>query len=295
MSGTILVTGAGGQLGKTLLDQWQQSPLPDYSLEAVNRSALDIADGEQVSAVLSQLKPSVIINAAAYTQVDGAESDSDAAHNVNGAGVASLAAWAAQNGARLLHVSTDFVFDGRANTPYTPEDKTAPLGAYGASKLAGEAQLRALLTENYAIVRTSWLYSSYGNNFVKTMLRLMGERDELKVVNDQVGSPTSTRSLAALLFAMIRRGEYSGIYHWSDGGSISWFDFAVEILRQALAKGLLQNEIPIQPIATSEYPTPAKRPAYSVLDRSRAQAEFDCPAASWQQQLSAVLDELAQD
>lgn len=295
MTASIVLIGRGGQLGQTLSQLWAAAPIPQYDFIALDRAALDLDHPSRVSAVLAELAPTIIINAAAYTQVDKAESDVAAAHRVNEEAVAAIASWAADQDARILHISTDFVFDGAGETPYRPEQPTNPIGAYGRSKLAGEAQLRALAGEKCAIVRTSWLYSEYGNNFVKTMLRLMGERDALSVVNDQIGSPTSTHSLAQLLFAMIRQGSYQGVYHWSDGGSISWYDFAREIQRQALQKGLLQNEIPIHPIATSEYPTPARRPAYSVLDRNRAQAEFDCPTLDWQQQLSAVLDELAKD
>ncbi|MEX0963725.1 MAG: dTDP-4-dehydrorhamnose reductase [Pseudohongiellaceae bacterium] len=302
MTGTIVVTGATGQLGQTLTRRWAEAPIAQFSFIALDRSALDLAEPDRMAAVLNELKPAVIVNAAAYTQVDKAESDSAAAYAVNDSAVAAMAAWAAHNGAKILHISTDFVFDGAGTSPYLPSQQPKPLGVYGASKLAGEKQLMSLAedcsedsSENCsAIIRTSWLYSEYGNNFLKTMLSLMAAREELAVVSDQLGSPTSTHSLAQLLFAMIQRGEYSGIYHWSDGASISWFEFAREIQRQALQKGLLAHEIPIRPITSSEYPTAAQRPAYSVLDRGRAQAQFDCPAQDWKQLLSAVLDKLVQ-
>ncbi len=288
----IVVTGASGQLGQTLSRLWADAPLLQHEFSALGRAELDICDPAMTSAVLAELRPAVIVNAAAYTQVDRAESDGVSAYLANEAAAATLASWAAENSARLLHISTDFVFDGSSNTPYQPDQSTSPLGVYGASKLAGETQIRALADGRSAILRTSWLYSEYGNNFVKTMLRLMGERDRLSVVDDQVGSPTSTHSLAELIFAMIGKGAFDGIYHWTDGGSISWYEFALEIQRQALEIGLLEKAIPIHPIPTSEYPTPAQRPAYSVLDRSRVLEEFDCPSEDWKAQLNEVLKAL---
>lgn len=289
----VVVTGASGQLGQSLSQLWSEAPLPRYRYAALSRTELDINNPEEANARLAELRPTVIVNAAAFTQVDKAESEQDSAYLTNDAAVATLASWAAENSARLLHVSTDFVFDGKADTPYRPDQNTSALGTYGASKLAGEAKVLSLAGDCSAIVRTSWLYSEFGSNFVKTMLRLMNERDQLAVVDDQIGSPTSTHGLAELIFAMIARGSYDGIYHWTDGGSISWHDFAVEIQKQALETGLVEKAIPIRSIATSEYPTPAQRPAYSVLDRSRAMAEFDCPSEDWQAQLNRVLKALA--
>lgn len=291
----ILVTGATGQLGQTLSRRWAESPIPDYQLEALARPELDLSQIDRALAVLSELKPAIIVNAAAYTQVDQAEADSVAAHLVNAEAVGGLATWVVENDAKLIHVSTDFVFDGLSKTPYRPEHQTNPLGLYGASKLAGEQKIQARAKQCSAIIRTSWLYSEYGNNFVKTMLRLMKERDQLSVVDDQIGSPSSTHGLTALIFAMISKASYQGIYHWSDGASISWYDFAKEIQEQAIQEGLLSKAIPISPIATSEYPTPAQRPAYSVLDRSRVMEEFDCPVQDWKEQLRLVLKKLASE
>ena len=247
----IVVTGATGQLGQTLAQLWAESPLPQYQLKVLSRSELDIAKAGMTDAVLSELKPSVVVNAAAYTQVDRAESDSESAALVNAQAVGAIARWVAANQARLIHISTDFVFDGTSKTPYSPDQQTGPLGAYGSSKLAGEQQIQALANERSAIVRTSWLYSEFGNNFVKTMLRLMGEKEQLSIVNDQIGSPSSTHGLAALIFAMILRQRYQGIYHWTDGASISWFEFAQEIQGQALQEGLLSKAIPISRIPLS--------------------------------------------
>jgi len=291
-SSLIVVTGATGQLGQTISRLWSESPLRHYQLKALDRSELDLSQPDTAIAVLAELKPAVIINAAAYTQVDKAESDSIAAHLVNAEAAGRIAAWSAQNDAKLIQLSTDFVFDGSSKTPYRPDHQTNPLGAYGASKLAGEHKIQTQPSQHSAIIRTSWLFSEYGNNFLKTMLRLMGDRDQLSVVNDQIGSPTSTHGLAALIFAMISKDSYQGIYHWTDGASISWYEFAQEIQNQAIQEGLLSKAIPINPISTSEYPTPAQRPAYSVLDRSRALAEFDCPVEDWKAQLNLVLKEL---
>lgn len=291
-AGHILVTGASGQLGQTLVRLWERSPIPQYQFSALPRTQLDIGKPDLAAAVLSELQPTVIVNTGAYTQVDKAESEGDAAYLINEAGTATLARWAAQNGAQLLHISTDFVFDGSSTSPYLPDSQTSPLGVYGASKLAGEKALLAADDGNGAIIRTSWLYSEYGNNFVKTMLRLMGERDAVSVVDDQIGSPTSSHSLAQLIFAMIQKRDYRGIYHWNDGGSMSWFEFAQQIQSQALRAGILSKAIPITPIATSEYPTPAQRPAYSVLDRSRALEDFECPGLDWKRQLAEVIAEL---
>jgi dTDP-4-dehydrorhamnose reductase len=291
-AGHILVTGASGQLGQTLARLWVEAPIPQFQFSALPRAQLDIGKPDLAAAVLSELQPTVIVNAAAYTQVDKAETDRDAVFQVNETGTATLARWAAHSGAKLLHISTDFVFNGAKSSPYVPDDQTEPLGAYGASKLAGEKALLAASNNNAAIIRTSWLYSRYGNNFVKTMLRLMAESDALSVVEDQIGSPTSTDSLARLIFAMIQKRDYQGIYHWTDGGSISWFEFAQQIQGQALQAGILSKAIPITPITTSEYPTPAKRPAYSVLDRSRALEEFECLVLDWEQKLAEVIAEL---
>lgn len=292
-SSVIVVTGATGQLGQTLSRFWAESPLPQYQLEALDRSELDMSQADMAIGVLSELKPAVIVNAAAYTQVDKAESDSKAAYLVNAEAAGRIAAWSAENDAKLIHISTDFVFDGSSKTPYKPDHQTNPLGVYGASKLAGEIEIQNEAKQRSAIIRTSWLYSEYGNNFVKTMLRLMRDTDQLSIVNDQIGSPTSTHGLAALIFAMIPKDSYQGIYHWTDGASISWYEFAQEIQDQAVQEGLLSKAIPISPISTSGYPTPAQRPAYSVLDRSRAIAEFECPVLDWKGQLNLVIKELA--
>ena len=289
----IVLTGAGGQFGQTLVACWPDSLLSQYELIPLMRGDLDIADAAAVHSTLDALQPALIINAAAYTAVDKAESEAEAAFAINERGVSNLAA---SSTCPLIHLSTDFVFDGAASTPYAENTATAPLSVYGKSKLAGE---KALLAQkpDAMIIRTSWLYSEYGTNFVKTMLRLMSERDALSIVNDQIGSPTSTHSLAAVvcsaastrLDSAAMPKEPSGIFHWSDGASITWFDFALEIQTQALALGLLKSRCTLRPIPTSEYPTPAARPLYSVMSRARARAEFDCPTNTWQAELKRCL------
>jgi len=289
----IVLTGAGGQFGQTLVACWPDSLLSQYELIPLMRGDLDIADAAAVHSTLDALQPVLIINAAAYTAVDKAESEAEAAFAINERGVANLAA---ASTCPLIHLSTDFVFDGAASTPYAENTATAPLSVYGKSKLAGE---KALLAQkpDAMIIRTSWLYSEYGANFVKTMLRLMSERDALSIVNDQIGSPTSTHSLAAVvcsaastrLDSAAMPKEPTGIFHWSDGASITWFDFALEIQTQALALGLLKSRCTLRPIPTSEYPTPAARPLYSVMSRARARAEFDCPTNTWQAELKRCL------
>ena len=289
----IVLTGAGGQFGQTLVACWPDSLLSQYELIPLMRGDLDIADAAAVHSTLDALQPALIINAAAYTAVDKAESEAEAAFAINERGVANLAA---ASTCPLIHLSTDFVFDGAASTPYAENTATAPLSVYGKSKLAGE---KALLAQkpDAMIIRTSWLYSEYGTNFVKTMLRLMSERDALSIVNDQIGSPTSTHSLAAVvcsaastrLDSAAMPKEPTGIFHWSDGASITWFDFALEIQTQALALGLLKSRCTLRPIPTSEYPTPAARPLYSVMSRARARAEFDCPTNTWQAELKRCL------
>lgn len=272
----VVLTGANGQLGQCLLSAWQTSRLAERAqLITLTRADLDIADEAQVNRVLNTHSPRLLINAAAYTAVDNAESQQQLAVDINAAGPENLARWATANGgASLIHVSTDFVFDGAATSPYTETSATAPLGVYGASKRDGEQRVLAALPHDSVIVRTSWLYSEHGANFVKTMLRLMAERDSLSVVNDQIGSPTSAHSLAAVILTLAEQrlsgaASVSGLTHWSDGGAISWFDFTVEIQRQALELGLLNKPCELRAIPSSDYPTPAQRPAYSVLDRSR--------------------------
>ena len=294
---TVVVTGAGGQLGQTLQRDWVASGLgQEFQLRAFSHEELDCSDESALATILEPLQCSAIINAAAYTQVDRAEQEAGLAYSVNEAAVRNLAIWCLQNQARLIHISTDFVFDGKKNSPYEESDLTAPLGVYGKSKQAGEQVLLEAQQNDaldMAMIRASWLYSSHGSNFVKTMLRLMAEKEEARVVIDQVGSPTSTHSLAAVIFALLLNGDAGGIFHWCDGAEISWYDFALAIQKIGLEKGILATRIPVRPIPTEAYPTAAQRPAYSVLDRSRALHELAIQATDWRQELDRVLTEIA--
>ena len=291
----ILLTGCLGQLGSTIQLHWGASQLAaSHELLAVDIDQLDLTDAEDVTAYLNQLKPAVIINAAAYTNVDGAETDEELAYAVNAEAVSCLVSWCAANPCRLIQVSTDFVFDGAQREPYKPDAAPAPLSVYGASKLAGENEILERLPQAGIIVRTSWLYSEFGRNFVKTMLRIMADKRELKVVNDQIGSPTSAHTLTQFLFELIQSETSSGMYHWTDGGEISWFDFAEAIYVQGKLAGLLANDVTILPIPSAEYPTPATRPYYSVLDRSSSLALTGSEPQGWQSALQYVISSLAQ-
>jgi dTDP-4-dehydrorhamnose reductase len=233
----VLITGSKGQLGQTL--QLNQS---HHDVIAVDVDQLDITNLDAVMKFCQQMKPEVILNAAAYTAVDQAESDDSTAYAVNCTGVANLALAAKSVGARLIHISTDYVFSGDAHCPYMPTDSTAPIGVYGKTKLAGEEVLFETLGDQAVVVRTAWVYSIYANNFVKTMLRLMAERSELGVIADQVGSPTSTTDLARCLWQMAESNDCSGIYHFTNSGVASWYDFAVAIRTQAEELGLLNPD-----------------------------------------------------
>ena len=287
MSGGALVTGAGGQLGRELV----LTAPAGTDCAALDRQGLDIGDAAAIGRALDAHEPQVVINAAAYTAVDRAEAEADAAEAINGTAPGLLAAACAERGVRLLHVSTDFVFDGRASSPYAPEAEAAPLGAYGRSKLAGEAAVRAALPDAI-VLRTGWVYSRHGGNFVKTMLRLMGEREELTVVADQVGTPTWARGLALALWSFAERPALAGTYHFSDAGVASWYDFAVAIGEEALALGLLPRLPRILPVPTAAYPTPARRPAYSVLDKGATWRDLAIDGVHWRRQLRLMLHDL---
>ena len=284
MKQRVMILGAGGQLGRELLS----GVGPQIDCVPLTRQQLDIGDAAAVAACLAALAPQCIINAAAYTAVDAAESHTAAAYRANADGPANLAAACKDIGARLVHVSTDFVFDGESCHPYTVNAPTAPLGEYGRSKLSGELAVLQLLPDAL-VMRSGWVYSRFGANFVKTMLRLMTERDELGVVADQLGTPTWARGLAGALWAAAARPQLHGIYHWSDAGQCSWYEFAMAICALACELGLLARPVKISPIATSAYPTAAKRPAYSVLDKTASWRDLDLPAVPWRAQLRSML------
>ncbi|QFT53786.1 dTDP-4-dehydrorhamnose reductase [Microbulbifer sp. THAF38] len=286
----ILVTGKDGQLAQEL-----QKRIPaGIELIALDRNDLDITSADQVIQAMTHYKPAAIINAAAYTAVDKAESEKAQAYAVNATGPENLAKACREMGIRLIHISTDFVFDGQSSTPYQPQDVVRPLGVYGESKAAGEAAVQSILPQA-VILRTAWVYSAHGANFTNTMLRLMNERDELGVVADQIGTPTSTQTLAETIFMVVSNPEISGIYHCTDAGTASWYDFAVAIYEEAKDLGLLVDEVnvKIRPIGTADYPTPAARPAYSVLDKSSLVMDLNFELQHWRQVLRRVLQEKA--
>jgi dTDP-4-dehydrorhamnose reductase len=286
----VLITGAAGQVGRALLG----SAPAIHEVIATTRQQLELTDRAAIKAAVVQLQPDVVINAAAYTAVDKAESDAAAARTINADAVRWLAeAIAELPGSRLLHISTDFVFDGMQSVPYVPHAATAPLGVYGSTKLAGERAVAEIFGDRGTVLRTSWVYDAIGRNFVNTMLRLMREGKPLRVVADQIGSPTSAGSTAAVLWKFVSRPDLSGIWHWSDAGVASWYDFAVAIGEEGHALGLLKTDPAVTPIPTSEYPTPAKRPGFSVLDKQATIDSLGLAPVHWRHHLRQVLKEIA--
>lgn len=274
----LLVTGANGQLGQALHSI--AANYPDIQFHFLGSKDLDITSKVSVSEAFRAIRPDFCINAAAYTAVDKAETEAELARSVNVKGVQHLAEACKLAGAVLLHISTDFVFDGFQNNPYLESDATSPQGVYAKTKRDGELALQQLY-DRYFIVRTSWVYSNFGNNFMKTMLRVAQERDAVNVVNDQIGSPTHAIDLAKALVTIIESGSKNyGIYHFSNEGSASWYDFAKEIFR------INEVSIALHPIPTSAYPTPAKRPQYSVLDKCKFKTTFKFTIPTWQESLS---------
>ena len=287
----FLITGADGQLGFEL-----QRTAPSYAeVVALDVAELDVTDRAAVQYVLAAHTPAVVFNAAAYTAVDRAESESESAFAVNAEGARNIAQSVADFGLRVVHVSTDFVFDGESARPYLPSDEPRPIGVYGHSKLAGEQAVLSIAGARAAVVRTAWLYSSHGANFVKTMLRLLAERDVVRVVADQVGTPTWAAGLARALWAIAARPKLHGIFHWTDAGVASWYDFAVAISEEASALGLLEHTAPVLPIRTEDYPTPARRPAYSVLDKTASWTTLGVQPRHWRDQLRTMLKEMKTD
>jgi dTDP-4-dehydrorhamnose reductase len=282
----VLLLGAGGQLGQAL----RRTAPSRHEVIAKTRIELDIADADAIERETARARPDWILNAAAYTAVDLAEDQPARAAAINDTAVGTLAQAAVAASSRLLHLSTDFVFDGAANRAYRPDDAPRPLSAYGRGKRAGE--LKALAAGCEAIVlRTAWVYASVGRNFALTMLKLMREQEQVRVVSDQIGTPTWARGLACAVWDLLD-GAAAGIYHWTDLGVASWYDFAVAIQDEALERGLLTRAASIVPISTAEYPTRARRPAFSVLDTSATRARLATPALHWRHNLRMMLDEL---
>lgn len=283
----VLVLGGGGQVARAVA-----ATVPEnHAVIVKTRQDLDIGDEAALGAELTGCGIDWVVNGAAYTAVDLAETHPEQARKINDVSVGHLARAAARAGSRLVHLSTDFVFDGTSNRAYLPSDRPHPLSIYGASKLGGEQQ--ALEANPAAIVlRTAWVYASVGRNFALTILRLMRERDEVRVVSDQIGTPTWATSTARAIWGLIDEAAAPGIYHWTDLGIASWYDFAVAIQEEALARGLLGRTVPVIPIATAAYPTAARRPAFSVLNTESARAVVPYPAQHWRHNLRMMLDEL---
>jgi dTDP-4-dehydrorhamnose reductase len=283
----VLVLGAGGQVARAVAGVMSGQ----HELFVRTHAEVDIADAESLDRALAEAKADWIVNGAAYTAVDLAEDERARAAAINDTAVGAVAAAAARARARLLHLSTDFVFDGASNRAYLPHDPPNPLSVYGATKLAGEK--RALDGGCAAIVlRTAWVYAAAGKNFALTMLRLMREREQVRVVADQIGTPTWATGIACAIRDLLEAQAPAGVYHWTDLGVASWYDFAVAIQDEALERGLLKRAVAIVPIATSEYPTRARRPAFSVLDTKATRDVVAAPALHWRHNLRMMLDEL---
>ncbi len=277
----ILVTGANGQLGNEL--QMLAPDFPGYDFLFVTRDELNIADNDAMATYFSEHTIIYCINCAAYTAVDKAESDEANAFLINATAVAALAAICKNNNTQLIHISTDYVFNGTASEPYKETDRTNPVSVYGKSKLQGEISALGNCP-SAIIIRTAWVYSSFGNNFVKTMLRLMKERESINVVNDQLGCPTYAADLAAAIMQIITSGKNNaGIYHYTNAGITNWYGFAVAI------KKFTGSNCMVNPITTAQYPTPAKRPAYSVLDTTKITETFGLNISHWEISLKKCL------
>lgn len=302
----ILLIGQDGQVGQEL----QKTLVPLGEVIGVGRQQLDLAQPELIQQAIAEAAPNLIVNAAAYTAVDKAESEPDLAYAINAIAPKQMAESAQRLGVPLIHISTDYVFDGNQSTPYTETDATNPLGVYGKSKLAGEAEIQQLYERHpdlqFIILRTAWVYGARGKgNFVKTMLRLGAEREELRVVADQVGTPTWAAEIARAITALSKQfltpptdttsttsANLSGIYHFTNSGITSWYDFAVAIFEEAKSLGVPLKLQRVIPITTAEYPTPTQRPAYSALANQKIQTILQSPAPQWRQGLRQMLSEL---
>lgn len=281
----VLVTGANGQLGQAI--RFVAGNYPNIHFVFCSSSDLDITNKENCYSVFNKETPDFCINTAAYTAVDKAESETQKAHLINCIGAKNLAETCKEFNAKLIHISTDFVFDGLKNAPYNETDLTSPKGVYGQTKLDGEIAIQEVF-DAYFIIRTSWVYSQFGNNFMKTMLRLASERDSLSVVSDQIGTPTNAVDLAECLLTIITQHptpntqHLFGIYNFSNEGQCSWFDFAKKIFE------INQVKIDLTPIPTTQFPTPAERPKYSVLDKTKIQSVFGVEIKSWEESFRSV-------
>jgi len=280
----VLITGAHGQLGGAL----QRTAPASAKITAIDVEHVDLTDADALRSIIASEAPDLILNAAAYTAVDKAEEDEDLARAINSDAVKVMAEEMEASGGKLVHVSTDFVFDGQSSRGYRPDDKRAPISAYGRTKAEGEDHLGA----NDILVRTAWVYEAGGANFVRTMIRLMNERDELGIVCDQIGSPTWATGLAQTIWGLVEKGA-SGTFHHCDAGVASWYDFAVAIAEEAHLLGLVGSIPAISPIASADYPTPASRPAFSLLDCKKTRALLGDKPVHWRTNLRAMLKEEA--
>ncbi|MDB9916172.1 dTDP-4-dehydrorhamnose reductase [Pseudomonadales bacterium] len=287
----ILVLGSKGQLGQCLNDQLA---ITDHDVVYTSRGQIDIADFEATKTNISEIAPDVVVNATAFTAVDKAEEEHQAADRINHLAVANISSICNQLDCWLIHVSTDYVFDGNSEVPYKEDNTTNPQGVYGDSKLKGEMAIEGSGCK-YLIIRTAWVFSEYGNNFLKTMLRLGADRDELSIVGDQIGCPTYAqdiaKSIVSILSCLDLKGSSSGIYHYCGDEPCSWYDFACAIFSAAEIYGL-KSPANIKSITTVEYPTPAIRPAYSVLDCTKIESVFGVTPSNWRDGIKIVTDRL---
>jgi dTDP-4-dehydrorhamnose reductase len=285
-----LVAGANGQVAQCLVDEAKSQS--NLQLTALGRVDMDILQSDHIAEAFEKYQPDLVINAAAYTAVDKAESEPELAMQLNAIAPGDIARRCEARQIPMMHISTDYVFDGTGNEPYTLDCPTAPLGEYGRSKWLGEEAVRQHCSRHY-ILRTSWVFSEYGNNFVKTMLRLAESRPELGVVSDQRGCPTDARSIAQALLTMARQAGHYGTWHYVGAPLVSWFDFASAIFAEAEQQGLLEKSPQLNAITTAEFPTPAKRPAFSALDMSAITQVFGIEPVPMQHSLQRVLGALA--
>ncbi|MBN3217268.1 dTDP-4-dehydrorhamnose reductase [Pectobacterium polaris] len=279
----ILLTGANGQLGRCFQDRFPA----EWGILATDSNQLDITDLERVEEVVKSFRPDAIVNAAAYTAVDKAESEPEIAENINVHGPHNLATVATKYNVRLVHVSTDYVFDGNATEPYSENSPTNPLSVYGKTKLEGEQAVTKASPEAI-IVRTAWVFSEYGNNFVKTMLRLGKERDRLSIVGDQRGCPTYAGDLAQAIIALLQQNATGGIYHYCGDKEVSWFEFSEFIFKNAVINSVINTAPTLLPITTQQFPTPASRPQYSVLECEKINA-LSIPLSNWENSLKNII------
>lgn len=282
----VLITGGGGQLARELCGR---APV-DVEALAPPRSELDITDHDAVERLLDDDAPELVINTAAHTAVDRAESEPDVARAVNAVAAGALAAAATSRGCRVVHLSTDFVFGGATGRPHRIDDPTHPLGVYGRTKLEGERAVLDATNGDALVLRSAWIYSRYGHNFVRTMLRLMADRDRLTVVDDQIGTPTWAGDLARAIWQLAANPRARGILHWTDAGVASWFDFAVAIYEEGRRLGLVDSSVSLEPVPSTAYPTPAERPAFSVLDKTATFEFLDLRPRHWRVALRRMLE-----